>query len=157
DPTPPVEGRMVLRDWTDGNPRLVLRSLEGGAVRVLQSPAGQPGPPVRTADWLVWPVGDAAASLWAVPGPHPSEPGFQLTDRTGPHLTPQVAGDWLVWLDAGTAPPTLRALDLRTGFNQPITSAAIKPTDFAAEAGEVVFIAPVDGQSTLFRQRLDAQ
>ncbi len=147
DPTPPVAGRIAMRAWTGGEAEVVVRRVDdGGQVTVLNN-GHAAGPPTLSEGWVVWPVGAAGQSLWAVPLDAPRD-GFQLTTRDGPQRSPRLDGSRLVWLDEGTSPPTLRSFDLTTGVAGVVAQADIGAEDYAVAGGLVVWI---EGGEKVFR------
>lgn len=153
DPTPPVEGTMLVRSLEGDDARMVLRSVdEPGLIRPISSPPGAvaPAAPTRSPSWLAWTVGD---TLWTVPADD-LRGGFQPVANTGPQRRPRLAGSRLVWLDDGVHPAALRSLDLGTGTGRVLAEGEIDEGRFDANADMVVWIADVDGNPTVFRRRL---
>ena len=139
DPTPPVDGLVAMRAWTGGEAEVVVRRVEDGSGLTVLNNGHAAGPPALSASWVVWPVGDAGESLWAVPLAAPRD-GFQLTTRDGPQRAPRLDGELLVWLDDGTRPATLRSFDLSVGVEGVVARGDIGAEDYAVAGGVVVWI-----------------
>ena len=139
DPTPPVGGLVAMRAWTGGEAEVVVRRIEDGSGLTVLNRGHAAGPPTLSESWVVWPVGDAGHSLWAVPLAAPRD-GFQLTARDGPQRAPRLDGQLLVWLDDGTQPPTLRSFDLSVGIEGVVAQGDIGAEDYAVGGGVVTWI-----------------
>lgn len=146
DPTPPREGRMLVRTWASGAPAVVLAQLgdaPGARFGVIDAPAsmlGLPGPPVRSGGWMAWAIEGERAAVWVVPAGTGRPNGFFAASRPGPQRAPRLAGDRLAWIDEGTRPPTVRLLDLGTGTERAIATGEIDPHGLALAAGLLVWI-----------------
>lgn len=153
DPTPPVDGQMLVREWIDGAPRVTLATLgmdgEPGTGRgVVDEPPralGHPGPAVRSAGWMAWPIEGERTTLWVVSQGN-LRAGFFPVSHPGSQRAPRLAGERLVWIDEGTRPPTLRALDLRSGSERVIATGLIAPDGFALGSAAVVWIEGAAGR-----------
>lgn len=139
---------VALPPTAEGTPQIALRRLEfepprarvitrtvdpmnldGHQEGFVGDSGSSPGPPVASNEWVVWSTGAPTPSLWAVPMTN-LENGFQPVNLPGPQLSPRIHGDTVIWLDAGTAPPTLRWMHLVTGLTRAVAQAQILPGDF---------------------------
>ena len=166
DPTPPVDGWMLAREWfppIDGGVATAKAALievevdegEIGRRATLSSPgsgAGGVGAVARSADWLAWLIGDASPDIWVLRADTPRSGGFFPLSTPGERSRPHVVGERLVWLDPTDTPPTLRAFDLGTGVEQVLATGQIELDGFAVGADAVVWVDEADG--TLRRRGL---
>jgi hypothetical protein len=153
DPAVGAGDDLAVREWAGGAPEVLLRKLAAGTgERDLAGPDGQrPGPPALSADWAVWSLG-RPATLWAVD--LASGEGFQVVDLPGDQLAPRLDGSRVVWLDAGTRPPTLRELDLVTGVGGEVARGDVAPDDFTVRDGVVLWIAREAAGDAVYRHAL---
>ncbi len=144
---------LAVREWSGGVPEVLLRKPGAGmGERDLDGPEGQrPGPPALSADWAVWSLG-RPATLWAVD--LATGDGFQVVDLPGDQLAPRLDGSRVVWLDAGTRPPTLRELDLATGVGGEVARGDVSPDDFTVRDGVVFWIAREAAGDAVYRHVL---
>ncbi len=133
DPVPGGE-HLALRQWDDGEARIVLRLVSDPSRGPSLDNPGHAGVATLNEAWAVWPLGDA---LWA--SAHGERGGFQVTMGAGPHVEPTLVGDLLIWLDL-SATPALRSFDLATGAHALLSRGEIEPGDFSVGGGELMWI-----------------
>ena len=146
DPAVGSNGVVAARRWTNGRAEIAV--LQDDSRTYFDSPDVNPGPPALGDGWIVWSVGSPPA-LWVVNLAEPSS-GFQLTDGNGAQRTPRLAGSRLVWLDAGTQPPTLREIDLATGVGQTLVQAGVGENNFAVRDTTAVWVVTTDERASLY-------
>jgi len=166
DPTPPVDGWMLVREWVEppedqmppdgegvATPEAALISLESGMQAILSSPgsaAGGAQAAARSPGWLAWLVGDATPDIWVLDADSVRRGGFFPLSSPGARSRPHVAGERLVWLDLCTSPRTLLSFDLGTGVERVLARGQIALDGFALGADVVVWI---DGETGALRRR----
>jgi hypothetical protein len=152
DPEVSTAGDLAWRVWSDERVQVDV-TLSGGDLLTLSGPS-TPGAPRLGDGWAVWATG-APPGLWVVPLSNRGRGGFQLTGSAAPQYAPRASGRRVVWLDEGTSPPALRALDLATGARVLVARAPITPGAYALRDDVVVWVAEdAAGEPALFRHAL---